>query len=61
MNHLQHRFQPSDTVTSQNVTKPWYPPRIHHTIIDKDISQDLQTLQRRYPLRLRQPPDRLQL
>ena len=64
VNRLQHRLQPLDTVTSnptQNVTKPWNPPQIHHTIIDMDLLQDSQALQRKYPLRHRQPPDHLQL
>ena len=64
VNRLQHRLQPLDTVTSnptQNVTKPWNPPQIHHTIIDMNLLQDSQASQRRYPLHHRQPPDRLQL
>ena len=67
INRLQHRIQPpfpSNTPTSSNdVTLTWNPPQTEHILIPCDPTSpaNSEASARRYPLRSRHPPDRLQI
>ena len=72
INRVQHRIQPPDNSSivnrpTTNERETWSPPQTEHIIIPCDVNPpssspaNCNTSQRRYPLRNRQPPDRLQL
>ena len=67
INRFQHRVQPpvpSNTPTSStDVTLTWNPPQTEHILIPCDPTSpaNSEASARRYPLRSRHPPDRLQI
>ena len=69
INCVQHRIQPPDITSTanrptSNMMKTWNPLQTEHIVIQYDVDPSSPTncnTSRRYPLRNRQPPDRLQL